>query len=116
MRFPTGFTATSSSLRRRSLSFVFAKNWCILFKKSTDSLLVNAKRQEYKMLEQHISSKNIASWRSFLKQCLLLLGALLVVSCAGPVSNTGPAVNKTVSRQTTTSTKNCGGTATTSQT
>ena len=68
------------------------------------------------MLEQHISSKNIASWRSFLKQCLLLLGTLLVVACAGPVSNTGPAVNRTVSPQTTTSTKTCGGTATPSQT
>ena len=68
------------------------------------------------MLEQHRSSKNIASWRSFLKQFLLLLGTLLVVACAGPVSNTGPAVNRTVPPQTTTSTKICGGTATPSQT
>ena len=68
------------------------------------------------MPEQHILSKNIAGRRSFLKQFLLLLGTLLVVACAGPVSNTGPAVNRTVSPQTTTSTKTCGGTATPSQT
>ena len=68
------------------------------------------------MPEQHILSKNIAGRGSFLKQFLLLLGTLLVVACAGPVSNTGPAVNRTVPPQTTTSTKTCGGTATPSQT
>src|SRR5438874_10900341 len=68
------------------------------------------------MPEQHISSKNIAGRGSFLKQFLLLLGTLLVVACAGPVRNTGPALNRTASPQTTTSTKSCGGTATPSQT
>ena len=68
------------------------------------------------MPEQHILSRNIVGRGSFLKQFLLLLGALLVISCAGPVSNTGSAVNKTVSPQTPTSIRACGGTPTPSQT
>ncbi len=69
------------------------------------------------MPEQHILSRNIVGRGLFLKQFLLLLGALLlVVSCAGPVSNTGPAVNKTASPQTPTSIRACGGTPTPSQT
>ena len=69
------------------------------------------------MPEQHILSRNIVGRGSFLKQFLLLLGALLlVVSCAGPVSNTGPAVNKAVSPQTPASIRACGGTPTPFQT
>ena len=47
------------------------------------------------MPAQHISSRSNISWSSFLKQSLLLLAVLLVVACAGPVSNTAPAANKT---------------------
>ena len=56
------------------------------------------------MPQRHISSENIVSRRSFLKQSLTLPGALLIVACAGPVA------------QATTSTRACSGTPTPSQT
>jgi protocatechuate 3,4-dioxygenase beta subunit len=74
------------------------------------------------MLQRHISPEKIVSRRSFLKQSLTLPGALLIVACAGPVSNTGSAVKTTPSpqaattAQATTSTRACSGTPTPSQT
>src|SRR5438132_5701452 len=68
------------------------------------------------MPQRHISSENIVSRRSFLKQSLTLPGALLIVACAGPVSNTTSSPQTATTAQATTSTRACSGTPTPSQT
>ncbi len=76
------------------------------------------------MPQQHISSENIISRRSFLQQSLTIPVAVLLAACAGPVSNTGSAGQTAASPQastgaqstTLTSTPACSGTPTPSQT
>ncbi|OLB46067.1 MAG: hypothetical protein AUH05_02005 [Ktedonobacter sp. 13_2_20CM_53_11] len=68
------------------------------------------------MPQRQISSENIVSRRSFLKQSLTLPGALLIVACAGPVSNTTSSPQTATTAQATTSTRACSGTPTPSQT
>lgn len=68
------------------------------------------------MPQLHISSENIVSRRSFLKQSLTLPCALLIVACAGPVSNTTSSPQAATTAQATTSTRACSGTLTPSQT
>ncbi len=76
------------------------------------------------MPEQHISSENLVSRRSFLQQSLTLPLAVLLAACAGPVSTTGSASQATASPQaspgaqstTLTSPPTCNGTPTPSQT
>jgi protocatechuate 3,4-dioxygenase beta subunit len=54
------------------------------------------------MQQQHQASENIINRRAFLKQSLLLPGALLILSCASPASNTTSAVHTTPSPQAAT--------------
>jgi protocatechuate 3,4-dioxygenase beta subunit len=54
------------------------------------------------MPPQHQASENIINRRAFLKQSLLLPGALLILSCASPASNTASAVHTTPSPQAAT--------------
>src|SRR6266704_1548197 len=76
------------------------------------------------MPQQHITSENIISRRSFLQQSLTIPVAVLLAACAGPVSNTGSAGQATASPQaspgaqstTLTSPPVCSGTPTPSQT
>ena len=53
------------------------------------------------MPQQHIPTENI-NRRAFLKQSLMLPGAMLILSCASPASNTGSAVHTTSSPQAAT--------------
>jgi protocatechuate 3,4-dioxygenase beta subunit len=76
------------------------------------------------MPEQHISSENLVSRRSFLQQSLMLPLAVLLAACAGSVSTTGSASQATASPQASpgaqstslTSPPTCSGTPTPSQT
>jgi hypothetical protein len=76
------------------------------------------------MPEQHISSENPISRRSFLQQSLTLPLAVLLASCAGSVSTTGSASQATASPRTSpgahsttlTSPPTCNGALTPSQT
>ena len=54
------------------------------------------------MPQQHLPSENIINRRAFLKQSLMLPGALLIVSCASPASNPASAVRTTPSPQAAT--------------
>ena len=54
------------------------------------------------MPQQHTLPENTISRRSFLKQSLVLPGALLIASCAAPASTTGPSVHPASSPQAAT--------------
>src|SRR5437660_786651 len=54
------------------------------------------------MPEQHLSSENTISRRSFLQRSLTLPVALLIAGCAGPVSNPGSVGQVTASPQAST--------------